>query len=79
MEKPRAREAAIEAVTSWPIRAGVPPSCRHPIRQLFGTNVFSDEVMRSRLPENVYKALRNTIKKGAPLDPIDRRRRGRRR
>ena len=28
------------------------------IRQLFGSNVFSDEVMRSRLPENVYKALR---------------------
>ncbi|MGE5754178.1 MAG: glutamine synthetase III, partial [Planctomycetaceae bacterium] len=25
--------------------------------------------MRSRLPENVYKALRNTNKKGAPLDP----------
>jgi glutamine synthetase len=30
--------------------------------------VFSDEVMRSRLPENVYKALRATIKKGAALD-----------
>ena len=39
------------------------------VRQLFGANVFSDEVMRARLPENVYKALRNTIKKGAPLDP----------
>ncbi len=39
------------------------------IRQLFGANVFSDEVMRSRLPENIYKAFRNTIKKGAPLDP----------
>src|SRR4051795_1173485 len=40
-----------------------------PARQLFGINVFSDEVMRARLPENVYKALRNTLKKGAPLDP----------
>ena len=25
--------------------------------------------MKARLPENVYKAMRNTIKKGAPLDP----------
>src|SRR5581483_4381497 len=40
-----------------------------PIREIFGANVFSDEVMRSRLPEHVYKALRNTITKGAPLDP----------
>ena len=37
-----------------------PPAFRH--------NVFSDDVMRSRLPENVYKAIRETIKKGAPLD-----------
>ena len=40
-----------------------------PIRTLFGINVFSDEIMKARLPENVYKAIRNTIKKGAPLDP----------
>ena len=25
--------------------------------------------MKARLPENIYKAIRNTIKKGAPLDP----------
>jgi glutamine synthetase len=40
-----------------------------PTRQLFGVNVFTDDVMRARLPETAYKALRNTIKKGAPLDP----------
>src|SRR3954464_2374199 len=40
-----------------------------PARPLFGANVFSDDVMRARLPENVYKALRNTLKKGVPLDP----------
>ena len=56
MEKPRAREAAIEAVTSWPIEGRRAPKLSTPIRQLFGANVFSDEVMRSRLPENVYKA-----------------------
>jgi glutamine synthetase len=40
-----------------------------PAKSLYAVNVFSDEVMRARLPENVYKALRNTMKKGAPLDP----------
>jgi glutamine synthetase len=68
MEHLRAREAAIEAVTSWPIQGHRAPRTGVPIRQLFGVNVFSDDVMRARLPENVYKALRETIKKGAPLD-----------
>jgi glutamine synthetase len=40
-----------------------------PAKSLYAANVFSDEVMRARLPENVYKALRNTIKKGVALDP----------
>jgi glutamine synthetase len=40
-----------------------------PIRQLFGTNVFCEDVMKSRLPENVFKTLQETVKKGAPLDP----------
>ena len=66
------RQNAVHAVTSWQTDGKngnpMPPKNNLSIRQLFGANVFSDEVMRSRLPENVYKALRNTIKKGAPLD-----------
>ena len=65
----RARDAAIEAVTSWPNHGRRAPKSTVPIRQLFGSNVFSDDVMRARLPENIYKAIRKTIKKGAPLDP----------
>src|SRR6516162_10958495 len=68
MQETSAREAALNAITSWPINGRRAPKSTMPIRQLFGVNVFSDEVMRSRLPENVYKALRNTIKRGAPLD-----------
>src|SRR5215472_19317334 len=68
MQATRAREAATRAITSWPINGRRAPRSTTSIRQLFGVNVFSDEVMRSRLPENVYKALRNTIKRGAPLD-----------
>jgi glutamine synthetase len=36
---------------------------------LFGKNVFNEEVQRQRLPKPVFKALQKTIKHGAPLDP----------
>ncbi len=38
------------------------------IPEEFGCMVFSDRVMRERLPEEVYKTLRRTIRRGAPLD-----------
>lgn len=71
MDISAARQQAVNAITSWQVEgtsSRIPPKDVS-VRQLFGANVFSDEVMRSRLPENVYKAIRNTIKKGAPLDP----------
>lgn len=40
------------------------------VKELFGANVFSEEVQRQRLPKPVFKALQKTIKLGAPLDPI---------
>ncbi len=69
METSTARKHAIAAVTAWQTNGPRVNFKETPIRDIFGANVFSDEVMRSRLPEHVYKALRNTIKKGAPLDP----------
>ena len=38
------------------------------ISALFGSHVFSDQVMRERLPKAVYKSLKATIDKGEPLD-----------
>jgi len=38
-------------------------------KDLFGANVFSEEVRRQRLPKPIFKALQKTIKLGAPLDP----------
>ncbi len=35
----------------------------------FACDVFNDEVMRARLPKQIYKALTNTKKLGARLDP----------
>jgi glutamine synthetase len=37
--------------------------------ETFGANVFSDRIMRERLPKETYKALRQTIDRGAPLKP----------
>ncbi|QNB47916.1 glutamine synthetase type III [Thermanaerosceptrum fracticalcis] len=37
--------------------------------KIFGANVFTDAVMRERLPKNVYKSLKKTIDEGLPLDP----------
>jgi glutamine synthetase len=39
------------------------------VKDLFGVNVFNEEVQRQRLPKPVFKALQKTIKQGAPLDP----------
>ena len=35
---------------------------------IFGSNVFNDSVMRSKLPKNVYVSLKQTIKDGTELD-----------
>jgi len=35
---------------------------------IFGSNVFSDKVMKERLPKHVYKSLKNTIAFGEKLD-----------
>jgi glutamine synthetase len=40
-----------------------------PTSELFGANVFSDAVMRDRLPKSTSKTLQATIKQGKPLDP----------
>src|SRR5262245_37226015 len=39
------------------------------IAELFGVNVFSEEIQRQRLPKPIFKALQKTIRQGAPLDP----------
>jgi len=64
-----ARASAIAAINtyrptgpSWNFR-------ETPTSELFGANVFSDAVMKDRLPKSVYKALQATIKQGKPLDP----------
>ena len=40
------------------------------VSEIYGENVFSDSVMRERLPKKVYKELRKTIDEGKELDPM---------
>ncbi|MCQ2423474.1 MAG: glutamine synthetase III [Clostridia bacterium] len=39
------------------------------VTEIFGSNVFSDEVMRARLPRDVYDALLETTRNGHHLNP----------
>jgi glutamine synthetase len=39
------------------------------VSEIFGSNVFNDSVMKTRLPKSAYLALRKTIEQGVPLDP----------
>ncbi len=41
---------------------------REDVTDIFGSNVFSDAVLRERLPKNVYKAIKRTIDEGEELD-----------
>lgn len=42
--------------------------CSYNLSTIFGSNVFNDSVMRSKLPKNVYMSLKQTIKDGTELD-----------
>ena len=40
------------------------------VADIFGENVFSDRVMRDRLPQKIYRQLHKTIDEGKELDPM---------
>ncbi|HEX8201185.1 MAG TPA: glutamine synthetase III, partial [Isosphaeraceae bacterium] len=69
MGQSTARQQAIAAITAWQTNGHRVGISETPVGETFGTNVFSESVMRERLPDKVYKGLRDTIKKGVPLDP----------
>jgi glutamine synthetase len=64
-----ARLQAIEAVTSYkPISEPLDFS-EVSTSEIFGANVFSLPVMKSRLPKPVYKSVLSTVESGSVLDP----------
>lgn len=69
MSKSTGRHGAIQAITSY--KADFAPlnfAEKRPM-DIFGCNVFSDRVMRERLPRDVYKSLHKTITFGERMDP----------
>lgn len=42
---------------------------KEPVAKYFGKNVFSEAVMRERLPKNIFNIMKQTIDEGVPLDP----------
>jgi glutamine synthetase len=63
------RASAIAAINSYRSAGQAWNFHETPTSQIFGANVFSQAVMKERLPKSVYKALQATIKQGKPIDP----------
>ncbi|MGE3107035.1 MAG: glutamine synthetase III [Phycisphaerales bacterium] len=78
-----ARSFAVSAATAWNLKpysngtiSGAQQQQQTPpgsgtarVSSIFGVDVFSQRVMRERLPKDVYKRLLPTITRGARLDP----------
>jgi glutamine synthetase len=63
------RQAAVKAIVSTRHQLNRVDFKTVHIKDLFGINVFNEEVQRQRLPKPIFKALQKTIKLGAMLDP----------
>ena len=63
-----ARLHAIAAVTNYKPQGAPFNFVDTPSGDLFGANVFSTRVMKTRLPKEIYKSVLKTIDQGAKLD-----------
>ncbi len=69
MTSSSARQQAIASIINYKPSAKPLNFLETPAKDLFGANVFSDAVMKERLPKPIYKSLHRTIKNGEKLDP----------
>jgi glutamine synthetase len=69
MEFTKARTAAISAATEWEMRSADSSAPQQRVDEYFGCDVFSRQVMRQRLPKDVFKRLMLTIEQGKSLHP----------
>jgi glutamine synthetase len=70
MGSTNARQQAIQAIASARPQLNRIDFRTEHIKDLFGVNVFHEEVQKARLPKAVFKALQRTIKLGVPItDP----------
>ena len=59
---------AIRNIRDWAMTEGRQAKMPARVSDVFGSLVFNDQVQQARLPKPAYRALRNTITHGAPLD-----------
>ncbi|MBL0920783.1 MAG: glutamine synthetase III [Phycisphaerales bacterium] len=69
MNRSTARHDAIAAVISWNAEDHRLAHDAERAEDLFGRDVFSERVMRQRLPKEVFRAVQRTMRRGEPLDP----------
>ena len=70
MKSTTGRQEAISAVINYKPLVNAIDLEGETSRSLYGTNVFSDAVMKEMLSRPVYKALRRTIERGEKLDYV---------
>lgn len=63
------RRSAIEAITNYTPPVETLDFSKVSPTDVFGSNVFSDRVMKNMLPKDVYKSLMKTKQSGEKLDP----------
>lgn len=63
------RQLAIQAIATAKHQLNNVNFKKTHLKDLYGENVFNEDVQRQRLPKPVFKALQRTIKQGATLDP----------
>ncbi|MHB9132509.1 MAG: glutamine synthetase III family protein [Armatimonadota bacterium] len=64
-----ARKQAVAEIAATSVPEPMVDYVQHPLTEVFGVNVFSDTVMRARLPKATYKALKATMSGEQQLDP----------
>jgi glutamine synthetase len=64
-----ARQEAIQAIAGAKHALNRVDFKKTHVKDLFGTNVFNEEVQKARLPKPIFKALQKTVKLGEKLDP----------
>ncbi len=64
-----ARQAAVAAIVASKAKLNFIDFKTTHVKDLFGVNVFSEDVQKQRLPKPIFKKLQETVKRGKPLDP----------
>jgi glutamine synthetase len=63
-----ALQDASKSIIEWGKAAGKMTAPRSNATEIFGSLTFNEQVQRQRLPRDVFKALRQTVTQGVPLD-----------